>query len=103
MLQVPSVDKWSNMSLLFQPTGYLTDNEGFSHIYRIYTTLENVGQIQVDNNNISALLYRRIGQSNFYYYENQTTTYTHRISALDSSAIYSVSLTHHCSKLTKKT
>jgi hypothetical protein len=78
------------MSVLFQPTGYIANNEFRSFTYRIYTTLDSIGQIQIDNTNISALLYRRIAQTNYYYFEEQTTSQTHRISALNANVTYSV-------------
>ena len=91
-LQLPSVEKWSNASVLFQPTGYNTD-QGMPLMFfvRIYTTLNGLGQIQMDNTNISALTYRRISQTDFYYYENEITNDTHRISTLNPNVIYSVS------------
>jgi hypothetical protein len=90
-LQVPSVDKWSNMSVLYQPTGFnIGDNVPLMFIVRIYTTLYGVGSIQMDGVNISALLYQRIEQSDYYYYETETTNSTHRLSALDANVNYSV-------------
>jgi hypothetical protein len=57
---------------------------------RIYTRLRGIGQIQIDNVTISSLLYQRIAQSDFYYYEMQTLKNPHRISVLDSNATYAV-------------
>lgn len=79
------------MSVLFQPTGFIVNAaHPMMYFVRIYTTLSSVGQIQMDNVTISALLYHRIAQTDFYWYENETTNDTHRISALDSSVTYSV-------------
>jgi hypothetical protein len=80
------------MSVQFTPTGFFNaDNVPLMFIVRIYTNLYGIGRIQMNNVNISALLYRQIGQSNYYYYENQTINVTHRISTLDPMVNYSVS------------
>ncbi len=90
-LQVPSIDGWSNLNVLFQPIGFIPfEGHPFVFFIRISTTLYGIGRIQLDNTTISALLYRRIAQSDFYYYETQTSNNTHRISALDSNVRYSV-------------
>ena len=78
------------MSVLFEPIG--VKNSSFTFFIRIYTMLNGIGQIQIDNMNISALLYHRIAQTDFYWYEIATTNNTpHRISAMDTNVNYSVS------------
>jgi hypothetical protein len=94
-LQIPSVDRWiSNMtSVLFQPTGsFLYGGISLIFFVRIYTQVQGIGQIRMDNATISALQYRRIAQTQFYYYEMQTTNDAHRISASNSNVTYSVSV-----------
>ena len=97
-LQIPSVDKWSNLTVIIQPTGFM---QGFTFngvlenplifIIRIYTNKNGVGRIQMDGEYINDSLYRRISTSNFYYYETMTLNNTHLISAFDLDVIYSVS------------
>lgn len=92
-LQIPSIDVWSNLSVLFQPIGFIPyEGRPFVFMIRIYTTSYGVGRIQLDNVNISALLYLRIAQTDFYYYETQTSNDTHRISSFDSNVKYSVGI-----------
>jgi hypothetical protein len=81
-LQIPSVNKWSNDNALFRPMGFIPFG-GIQLLYfiRIYTTLSGIGQIQIDNVSISALLYRRISSTDYYFYEVQTTNNTHSISS----------------------
>lgn len=79
------------MRVLFRPTGFQAYlGVALTYFIRIYTTLSNVGRIQVDNLPTSALLYHRIEQTEFYYYETQTSNDTHLISAFDPDVVYSV-------------
>ncbi len=92
-LQVPSIGKWSNMTVVFSPTGFANfSGIPLTYYVRIYTTLYGIGRIQLDNVNISALVYRRIAQTDFYYYETTISNDTHRISTFDRDVIYAVSL-----------
>ena len=60
-------------------------------IVRIYTTVNGVGQIQMDNVTIDESLYHRIQQSEYYYYENVTTNDTHHITSSESDFTFAVS------------
>lgn len=59
-LQILSIEKWSNMSVFFQPTGFINDPLKF--YIRIYTTLHSVGHIQFDNVSIDSLQYYSIAE-----------------------------------------
>lgn len=101
-LQIPSVDKWTNMSVLYQPTGLITNmNFPMMYLFRIYTTSNGIGRIQFDDYTIMADNYQSIPQSDYYYYENSTSMEPHRISVLDANVFYSV-LSNFCVQQTKK-
>ena len=87
--QIPSVDKWSSMSVLYQPTGYMGNNSTF--FIRIYTTSYGIGRIEIDNAMIIASLYLRIRQTDFYYYDGVVSNATHRVSSFDPNVKFSVS------------
>ncbi len=92
-LRVPSVDMMSNASILLLPTGfYVNTDRPFHYFLRIYTNIDYVGKISIDDVTISALLYQRIAQSNYYYYERITTNNTHSIAAIQSNAKFAVYL-----------
>jgi hypothetical protein len=59
------------------------------YFIRIYTSLNDIGRIALDNVTISALLYLRIAQSNYYYYETQLSNITHRISGQNATFLVS--------------
>jgi len=91
-LQIPSVDWLSNTSVLYKPPEHVYWNTiFFTYIIRIYTNQQSLGRIQLNNKIISVELYRQIQQSDFYYYENETSNSTQRVSGLDENAVYSVS------------
>lgn len=96
-LQVPSVDKWSNMSVLFEPiicsNDYVVDDEhGVMYFIRIYTTVDGIGYVQFDGAYISTADYKQIANTDYYYYETETASNdSHLISTLHPPAIYSVS------------
>ncbi len=91
-LQIPSVDWLSNTSVLYKTPEHVYWNHiVFTYIIRIYTNQQSLGRIQLNNKTISAKLYRQIQQSDFYYYENETSNDTQRVSGLDENAVYSVS------------
>ena len=96
-LRTPSVDVLSDASILILPTGFVAMNNNPPHyLLRIYTNLDFIGKISIDGLEISALLYQRIAQTNYYYYERLTTNNTHAISAQKTSAAkFSVSYTIH--------
>lgn len=90
-VQIPSIDRWSNATLLVQPLGdYSYMNRSLMYYIRIYTSIGSVGRIQLDNVTISALIYHRIAQTDYYYYEQQMSNVTHCISAIDANVKYSV-------------
>ncbi len=92
-MRVPSVDMMSNASILLLPTGfYERQNHPFHYFLRIYTNIDYVGKISIDDVTISAVLYQRIAQSNYYYYERITTNNTHSIAAIQSNAKFAVYL-----------
>ena len=88
--QIPSVDKWSSMSVLYQPTGYIGNNLIF--FIRIYTTSYGVGRIEIDNAIVNSSNYRQIKKTDFYYYDGVVSSATHRVSSFDPNVNYSVSL-----------
>jgi hypothetical protein len=91
-LRIASFDQWSNRTILYQPIGNIYNNF-LIYFIRIYTQLSSIGRIKIDNTTISALLYRRIAQSDYYYYESLISNDTHRIVPLDENVRYSVSYT----------
>jgi hypothetical protein len=76
------------MNDVFQTAGYT--NIPLTLYLRIYTTILGVGRIQLDNITISPLLYNRIKQSNYYYYDSQISNDTHQITVFDANVTYSV-------------
>ncbi len=94
-VQIPSIDKWSNMTVvLFQPTGFIANpRHGLVYFVRIYTTDYGINdRIQLDTVNIMASQFQRIDDNtNYYYYETQISNESHRISIVDSNVNYSVS------------
>uniref|UniRef100_A0A914W6T6 C-type lectin domain-containing protein n=1 Tax=Plectus sambesii TaxID=2011161 RepID=A0A914W6T6_9BILA len=90
-LQLPSTDKMSNTSVLFQPTGFI-ENEGvhFDFVLRIVTNLAGAGTIQLDGTIISALQFKRIPNSSFYYYDSRTVNTTHSVKTNNPGTQYSV-------------
>uniref|UniRef100_A0A914V3L2 IgGFc-binding protein N-terminal domain-containing protein n=1 Tax=Plectus sambesii TaxID=2011161 RepID=A0A914V3L2_9BILA len=90
-LQLPSIDKMSNTNVLFQPTGFI-DRSGKPLIFfiRIVTNLTGAGTIQLDGTTISALQYKRIPNSNVYYYESTISNSTHSVTTTNPGTHYSV-------------
>ena len=87
--QIPSVDKWSSMSVLYQPTGYIGKNLIF--FIRIYTTSYGIGRIEIDNAIVNSSSYRQIKKTDFYYYDDVVSGASHRVSSFDPNVKYSVS------------
>lgn len=95
-LQIPSVEKWSYASVQFTPFGdpySSSEADRWTYFVRIYTTGYGVGRIQVNNVNVTAMLYMRIAPSDFYYYDMRTTRYadSYRILTFDTNVTFSVS------------
>jgi hypothetical protein len=81
----------SNAPTLYEPTGYyeyLSTNLVF--IIRIVTTLTGIGNITLDGQPVSPLVYRRVPDSLIYYYETITTNATHMIRAIDTNTKFTV-------------
>lgn len=91
-LQIPSVDAWSHMSVQFQPIGiFIGFNIQWIYFTRIYTTRYGIDRIKLNYDNISAQLYQRIADSDFYYYEMQVQySDTYRVSTVDPNVMFSV-------------
>ena len=93
-LQIPSIDQWTNMNVLFRPCGFPFDR--LLVFIRIYTSSEGVGQLNLDGSTIEAEKYQQISNSDYFYYEMQTSdNSSHRISPLNENVIYSVGLQNH--------
>lgn len=82
------------MNVFYRPIGFL-DNQRPTYFIRILTKLNSLGLIKMDNETISALLYHRIAQTDYYYFESQLSNDTHRIEALNEDVRYSVSSLEH--------
>uniref|UniRef100_A0A914X2J2 IgGFc-binding protein N-terminal domain-containing protein n=1 Tax=Plectus sambesii TaxID=2011161 RepID=A0A914X2J2_9BILA len=94
-LQLPSTDKMSNTSVLFQPTGFFEYYYAplpLQFIIRIVTNLAGAGTIKLDGTTISALQFKHVPYSNFYYYESRTLNTTHSVTTNNPETKYSVSL-----------
>ena len=90
-LQLPSTDKMSNTSVLFQPTGFIEhDGVHFDFFLRIVTNTAGTGTIQLDGVTINALQYKRVPNSGFYYYETRTSNTTHNIQTTHFGTQFSV-------------
>uniref|UniRef100_A0A914V1W4 C-type lectin domain-containing protein n=1 Tax=Plectus sambesii TaxID=2011161 RepID=A0A914V1W4_9BILA len=90
-LQIPSTDKMSNTSVFFQPTGFIQHgNNPLVFFVRIVTNVNGAGRIALDGKVISALQFKRVASSTFYYYEVITTNNTHLVTATSPSVVYSV-------------
>lgn len=91
-LRTPSVDNMSNASILILPTLFHVYHPPIHYFLRIYTNLDFIGQISIDGLTITALLYQRIGQTNYYYYEQLITNNTHLINTTQASARFAVNI-----------
>uniref|UniRef100_A0A914VUS6 IgGFc-binding protein N-terminal domain-containing protein n=1 Tax=Plectus sambesii TaxID=2011161 RepID=A0A914VUS6_9BILA len=89
-LQLPSTDKMSSSSVLFQPTGFIENTSvgHFSYFLRIVTNLAGAGTIQLDGTAIGALQFKHLPLSNFYYYELTTSNTTHRLTTNNPATHY---------------
>lgn len=94
-LQIPSIDKWTNHSVLYNPGGFVMVVccryfAPLMYMLRIYTTAYGVGRILFDNVPIETTEYRHIVQSDYFYNEHETSNPTHRISVALPNVTYSV-------------
>uniref|UniRef100_A0A914X6J9 IgGFc-binding protein N-terminal domain-containing protein n=1 Tax=Plectus sambesii TaxID=2011161 RepID=A0A914X6J9_9BILA len=90
-VQLPSTEKMSNTSVLFQPTGFF-ESYGMPLFFflRIVTNLASAGTIQLDGATINALQFKHVPNSNFYYYETATSNTTHSVTTSNPGTQYSV-------------
>ena len=90
-LQLPSTDKMSNTSVLFQPTGFIEhDGVHFDFFLRIVTNTAGTGTIQLDGVTINALQFKRVPNSGFYYYEARALNTTHNVQTTHFGTQFSV-------------
>uniref|UniRef100_A0A914W4D2 C-type lectin domain-containing protein n=1 Tax=Plectus sambesii TaxID=2011161 RepID=A0A914W4D2_9BILA len=87
-LQLPGTDKMSNTNILFQPTGFT--GPGLQFFLRIVTNLAGAGTIQLDGTTISALQFKRVPNSNIYYYDLKTINTTHSMTTNNPGTHYFV-------------
>ncbi len=92
-VEVPSTEKWSNTNVLFQPTGFMEDEEiHLMFFYQIVTNTMGTGTIQFDGVAIDALLYKRVPNSGFYYYEQKIFNTTYSVTTTDPTTRFYVSI-----------
>uniref|UniRef100_A0A914WPR3 IgGFc-binding protein N-terminal domain-containing protein n=1 Tax=Plectus sambesii TaxID=2011161 RepID=A0A914WPR3_9BILA len=90
-MKLPSTDKMSNTGVLFQPTGYLEyDGVHLLFFVRVITNLAGAGTIQMDGNTISALQFKRVPNSGFYFYEQITQNKTHSVTTTNPATQFFV-------------
>jgi len=91
-LPIPTESQLTNEVIYFFPCGAFTGTGGppVTHMVRIFTLVNNVGQIYIDTILVSALLYKVVPQTSIYYYEMGISADPHSVSANNPDAIYAV-------------
>uniref|UniRef100_A0A914V4N4 C-type lectin domain-containing protein n=1 Tax=Plectus sambesii TaxID=2011161 RepID=A0A914V4N4_9BILA len=90
-LPLPSIDKMSNSSVLFQPTGFIEDDGvHFDFFIRIVTNLAGTETIQLDGRTLNALQFKHVPNSAIYYYEQAALNSTHSVKTTNPGTQFSV-------------
>jgi len=72
-------------------TGFDTFNQdSITHYVRIVTPIETIGKFAIDGYTVNSLLYTRVGNSKFYYYEQKIIHGTHTVTPMVSGANFTV-------------
>lgn len=92
MVTAPTTNQMSNPNITIVPCGIDDDGQSpIHHFIRIYTTVDYVASMFVDQLSLNALFFQRITDTNIYVYDHMTTYANHTISASTNvNAIFAV-------------
>lgn len=91
-LQLISIDRMSNVSVLYRPVAFDAIDTTTTFITRIYTTVNGVDTLSIDDHRIESRNYRKLSDIDIYFYEYATRAQmTHMIYSRNSSIKFMVS------------